>query len=80
MKYLFIYPNKEQRETICVRLRKSDYKIIDEFQKLSKQIGISQAKMDYLLWNYCSKGYGEICTATPKCEKCVIKKYCKRNK
>lgn len=59
---------------------KSDYKIIDEFQKLSKQIGISQAKMDYLLWNYCSKGYGEICTATPKCEKCVIKKYCKRNK
>ena len=59
---------------------KSDYKIIDEFQKLSKQIGISQAKMDYLLWNYCSKGYGEICPATPKCEKCVIKKYCKRNK
>ena len=31
MKYLFIYPNKEQRETICVRLRKSDYKIISNY-------------------------------------------------
>jgi len=57
---------------------KSDYKIIDELQKLSKQIGISQAKMDYLLWNYCSKGYGEICTATPKCNECVIRKYCQK--
>lgn len=55
---------------------KSDYKIIDEFQKLSRQIGINQTKMDYLLWNYCSKGYGEICTAKPKCEKCVITKFC----
>lgn len=57
---------------------KSDYKIIDEFQELSKQIGINQAKMDYLLWNYCSKGYGEICTATPKCKECVIRKYCQK--
>lgn len=57
---------------------KSDYKIIDEFQELSKQIGISQAKMDYLLWNYCSMGYGEICTATPKCNECVIRKYCQK--
>lgn len=57
---------------------KSDYKIIDELQKLSKQIGISPAKMDYLLWNYCSKGYGEICTATPKCNECVIRKYCQK--
>lgn len=58
---------------------KNDYKIIDDFQELSERIGISQVKMDYLLWNYCSKGYGEICTATPKCEKCVIKEYCRRN-
>lgn len=57
---------------------KSDYKIIDEFQELSKQTGINQAKMDYLLWNYCSKGYGEICTATPKCNECVIRKYCQK--
>ena len=55
---------------------KSDYKIIEEFRKLSNEIGISQVKMDYLLWNYCSKGYGEICAATPKCDECVIKEFC----
>ena len=55
---------------------KSDYKIIEEFRKLSNEIGMSQVKMDYLLWNYCAKGYGEICTATPKCDECVIKEYC----
>lgn len=59
-------------------IAKSDYKMIDEFQELSKQIGINQAKMDYLLWNYCSKGYGEICTATPKCNECVIRKFCQK--
>lgn len=59
---------------------KNDYKIIDEFQKLAEEIGISQVKMDYLLWNYCSKGYGEVCTATPKCDECVIKNYCKEGK
>ena len=55
---------------------KSDYKIIEEFRKLSNEIGMSQVKMDYLLWNYCAKGYGEICTATPKCDECVIKEFC----
>lgn len=57
---------------------KSDYKIIEEFRKLSHEIGISQVKMDYLLWNYCAKGYGEICTATPKCDECVIKNFCNK--
>lgn len=59
---------------------KNDYKIIYEFQELAQEIGINQVKMDYLLWNYCSKGYGEVCTATPKCDKCVIKNYCKEGK
>ncbi|MGN0032107.1 MAG: hypothetical protein ACI37Q_09145 [Candidatus Gastranaerophilaceae bacterium] len=59
---------------------KNDYKIIDEFQKLAHEIGISQVKMDYLLWNYCSKGFAEVCTATPKCNICVIKNYCKVGK
>lgn len=58
---------------------KSDYKIIEEFRKLSDEIGISQVKMDYLLWNYCAKGYGEVCTKNPKCAICVIKDFCQGN-
>lgn len=59
---------------------KNDYMIIDEFQKLANEIGISPVKMDYLLWNYCSKGFAEVCSATPKCNICVIKNYCKEGK
>lgn len=57
---------------------KSDYKIIEEFRQLSTKIGISQVKMDYLLWNYCAKGYGEICASKPKCNICVIREYCNK--
>lgn len=55
---------------------KSDYAVIEKCKQLSEQIGISQIKIDYLLWNYCAKGYGEVCTKKPKCEMCVIKEYC----
>ncbi|SEW31468.1 hypothetical protein [[Clostridium] fimetarium] len=34
--------------------------------------------IDSLLWNYCSRGYGEVCGATPKCYKCVIKERCNK--
>ena len=57
---------------------KSDYTVIERCIQLSNEIGISQIKIDYLLWNYCSKGYGEVCTKKPKCEKCVIKEFCQR--
>lgn len=65
----------ERLNLVTVR---NNYKIIDEFQELAQEIGISQVKIDYLLWNYCSKGYGEICTATPKCNECVIREYCQK--
>ena len=57
---------------------KSDYTVIERCKQLSYEIGISQIKIDYLLWNYCAKGYGEVCTKKPKCEKCVIKEFCER--
>lgn len=57
---------------------KSDYAVIEQCRQLSSEIGISQIKIDYLLWNYCAKGYGEICTKKPKCEKCVINEFCQR--
>ena len=57
---------------------KSDYAVIERCKQLACEMGISQIKIDYLLWNYCAKGYGEICTKKPKCEKCVIKEFCER--
>lgn len=60
-----------------------NYKFTQVFRcckKLGNLANLSQVKLDFLLWNYCSKGYGEICTAIPKCEKCVIKNYCNTGK
>lgn len=58
-------------------------KIVPPFQafeiisKLAKLLNKPVAEVDYILWSYCSTGYGEICTSSnPKCEVCVIKKYC----
>ena len=65
-------------ERLSIVKGKSDYAVIAECKELSDEIGISQVKMDYLLWNYCSKGYGEVCTAKPKCENCVIREYCNK--
>lgn len=57
---------------------KSDYAVIEKCKQISEQAGISQIKMDSLLWNYCAKGYGEVCTKKPKCEMCVIREFCER--
>lgn len=56
-----------------------NYKFASTFRcckKLSNITNMSQVKLDFLLWNYCAKGYGEICSAKPKCDKCLIKEFC----
>ena len=64
------------------RLGCSEHKIVPEFDifdiiaELAEELGKPAAEVDYILWSYCAKGYGEICTANPKCEQCVVKGYC----
>lgn len=50
---------------------------IRQVEEISKENGIPQSVVDNLIWSYCADGYGQICTATPKCEKCIIRIYCK---
>lgn len=57
----------------------SDDEVIDTIEQLSKETGLWMAQIDYLFWAYCATGYGEICTANPRCDKCVIKEYCNKN-
>ena len=54
----------------------TDYEIIDEFKDFAEKVGFSQTKMDYLLWNYAARGYGEVCSAEPSCYECVIRQFC----
>jgi 3-methyladenine DNA glycosylase Tag len=56
------------------------YEAFDIVAKLADTLEKSVAEVDYILWSYCAKGYGEICTKTnPKCHKCVAKKICNKN-
>lgn len=51
---------------------------MDIISQIAKELKIGVAETDYIMWAYCAKEYGEICTAKkPNCNKCVTKKYCK---
>lgn len=58
----------------------SDAEVLDAIEDLSKQTGYWMAQIDYLFWAYCATGKGEICTANPRCSKCVLREYCKKAK
>ena len=65
------------------RLGFSDQKIVPEWEALDiiwdlvEKTGRSAAEVDYSLWMYCAKGYGEICRGrNPKCKECITKQYC----
>jgi len=52
--------------------------VFETVLKLSEDTGVSMSEIDSLVWNFCSSGYGEICTSNPRCEICPIKKYCNK--
>lgn len=65
----------------------SDKKYVEPFEafdivvKLAKETGKSAAETDYILWAYCAKGFGGICTKKDsQCGECVAEKYCKYDK
>lgn len=63
------------------------YKAIDYISDIAKEIGKTEAEVDYILWMYCADGFGEICTKkpnyttkskkAPKCNICKAKEICK---
>ncbi len=50
---------------------------IYQVEKIAKESGLPRSVIDNLIWSYCADGYGQICTANPKCEKCVVKSFCR---
>lgn len=44
------------------------YETFDIVRNIAKNMQKSAAEVHYILWSYCTKGFGEICTAKkPKC-------------
>lgn len=55
----------------------TQYEVINEFYRLSKETGMWAADLDYLFWCYCAEEKGEICSKNPRCHKCVLKDECR---
>lgn len=54
-----------------------EWEVFDIISSLAVKTGKSPAEIDYILWSYCAKGYGEICTKErPKCSLCSVEKFC----
>ena len=47
-------------------------------RKMSEQLHLPMVEIDSILWSYCASHYGEICTATPRCDACVVREFCTR--
>jgi hypothetical protein len=54
----------------------SEIEVIKIFDTIAKNTGYLKSYLDIVLWSYCADGYGEICTANPKCDRCVIRDFC----
>lgn len=50
--------------------------VFRQVEMLAKDTGLYKVEVDNIIWSFCADGYGEICTATPHCDKCPIWKQC----
>lgn len=50
---------------------------LSQIERLSEETGLTKATVDNIIWSFCADGYGEVCTATPHCEVCPVKTWCK---
>lgn len=57
------------------------YEAIDIMSCIANELNKPIAEVDYILWSYCAKGYGQMCTKSgANCDRCVIKEYCFKEK
>lgn len=54
--------------------------VVAQVELIAKENDIPQSVIDNVIWSYCADGYGQICTATPKCDMCVISGFCNFSK
>ena len=54
----------------------------DEAVQIIRDMGetlqMPMVEIDSIIWSFCASGYGEICTAEPKCSQCVIHDFCNK--
>lgn len=64
----------------CNRETATEKETIEQVKQIAEEAGMKMYEVDQIIWNFCADGYGEVCTATPHCDRCVVKEKCRRNK
>jgi hypothetical protein len=44
--------------------------------KTAREAGLLAAELDQMLWLYCARGYGNTCSANPRCQACLMRSAC----
>lgn len=52
--------------------------VAKQVDDLSEETGLTKREIDNLIWSFCADGFGEVCTASPHCDICVIRENCRR--
>ncbi len=55
----------------------SPAEVYKQVELIADETGFSRVTIDNIIWSFCANGFGEVCTATPKCTLCVVKDLCK---
>lgn len=66
-------------ERLCLageRSPASEEDTIKAVASMAEVSGYRPAEINSYLWLFCATGYVEICTATPKCNRCSVADYC----
>lgn len=50
--------------------------LYSQIQEVADATGEKIIEVDYVIWNFCAEGYGEVCTKEPKCSICPIRGEC----
>jgi hypothetical protein len=48
--------------------------------RLAREAAITTSELDNLVWMFGAKGYGAICSAAPRCERCTLRLCCRRGR
>lgn len=49
---------------------------IRQVEQLAVETNLPLSSIDNIIWSFCADGYGEVCTAMPHCEQCMVRSNC----
>ncbi len=69
-----------ERLSFSNKTNASEDEVIEIVKAMSLETGLLCSEIDSIIWQFCASNYGEICTANPKCNNCLVRSRCNYKK